>query len=65
VKDSAGTERTIEDIQKSARATARQMGDTEVLDVLVDEVGGWDRLPDFFTRCDCHGLWYDQCEAYR
>ena len=65
MKDSAGTERTVEEVRKAALETAHQMGERQIMQVLVDEVGGWENLPADFTRCDCHGLWYDQCEVYR
>jgi len=65
VKDSAGNERTEEQVRKIARDTAYQMGVTAVLDAFAEEVGGYDNLPADMTRCECHGLWYDECEAFR
>lgn len=65
MKDSAGTERTAAEVESAAMETARQMGVRLVMRDLIEEVGGVEGLPDAYTRCDCHGLWYDQCEVYR
>ncbi len=61
--DSAGNERTVEQVQRLARETMFQMGEHVVLDMMVGMVGV-EGLPAELTRCDCHGLWYDECEVY-
>jgi len=65
VTDSAGHVRTISQVRKLAEDTADQMSPLALMEMLVDECGGVDRLPSVLTRCDCHGLWYDECETYR
>lgn len=62
MKDSAGNERTEEQVRKMAKDTLSQMSTYEVLDLLGPSPSWW---PDELTQCDCHGLWYDECEAYR
>jgi hypothetical protein len=65
VKDSAGHERTIEEVRREAYKTARMMAPKDLFAALVEACGGVENLPESFTCCDCHGLWYDQCEKYR
>lgn len=65
MKDSAGNERTVEQVEMLARTTLGQMSTGEVADMLIEAAGGVGGLPETLTRCDCHGLWYDECELYR
>ena len=64
MKDSAGTERTEEEVLEMARRTADYLTRSELLRMVVEASGGVEWLPADMTRCDCHDLWYDACEAY-
>jgi hypothetical protein len=63
VKDSAGNERTDEQVKELVRRTLRDMSRSEVAELVID---GWGLagLPPDLTRCPCHDLWYDECEVY-
>jgi hypothetical protein len=64
--DSAGNVRSEEQVHAIAERTAAQMTWREIFRDLVEECGGYaSGLPEAYTRCDCHGLWYDECEMYR
>ena len=62
--DSAGNTRTEDEVTKMARDTLDHMSKTEIIEMLVKAVGSVQAMPPEMTKCPCHGLWYDKCEAY-
>lgn len=61
-KDAAGNERTEEQIRELVRDSLREMSQAELLDIVMES--HLYLLHDHLTKCEEHGLWYDECEDY-